>query len=131
MRWVFILIVALWGSIAGAGERLDAEAFDALTQGKTFYYGEGGQPYGAEEYLDNRRVRWSFLDGQCKEGHWYEADGMICFAYEDAPEPHCWVFEQGARGLIARFMGETGATELYEMQQTRQPLRCKGPEVGV
>ncbi len=131
MRWVFILIFGLWSSLGWAGERLDAEAFDALTRGKTFYYGESGQPYGAEEYLDNRRVRWSFLDGRCMEGHWYEADGMICFTYEDTPEPHCWVFEQGERGLIAQFMGETGATELYEMQQSRAPLQCEGPEVGV
>ncbi|MFU8883600.1 MAG: hypothetical protein ACNA7Q_14640, partial [Rhodobacterales bacterium] len=46
-----------------SSQRMSAEAFDSYTRGQTFTYGAGAEPYGAEEYLDNRRVRWSFLDG--------------------------------------------------------------------
>ncbi len=111
---------------------MNAAEFDAYTRGKTFTFGSQGAPYGAEEYLDNRRVRWSFLDGRCQEGAWYEADGQICFVYEYKPEDHqCWRFERGASGLIALFENLPGQTELYEMDQSKEPLMCLGPEIGV
>ena len=77
-------------------EPMSGAEFDAYTKGKTLYFGRGGAPYGAEVYLDNRRLRWSFLDGECKDGYWYEeAPSSICFVYEDRPEPQCWSFENG------------------------------------
>lgn len=110
---------------------MDAEAFDTYTRGKTLFYGQNGQVYGAEIYLDNRRVKWSFLDGQCKEGTWYEDAGMICFVYEDTPTPQCWAFHQDNGGLTARFQDMPGATELYEAQDVGEEMICLGPEVGV
>jgi len=117
---------------AGAEVPLDAEAFDRYTRGKTLFYGQNGQAYGAEIYLDNRRVRWSFLDGECKEGEWYEEAGQICFIYEDAPgDPQCWQFSKGAGGLIARFQNLPGSTELYEASDVNEEMICLGPKVGV
>jgi len=110
---------------------MSAAEFDAYTLGKTFYYGSGGQPYGAEEYLQNRRVRWTFLDGKCQDGLWYEDDGLICFVYENQPDPQCWSFERTAAGLIARFENDPAQTELYEVRKTAEPLACPGPDVGV
>ena len=81
---------------------MSGEEFDAYTRGHTFYYGAGGTPYGGEEYLDNRRVRWSFLDGECQEGYWYEAGELICFVYENNPDPQCWTFERSSDGLSGR-----------------------------
>ncbi|MBU3259361.1 MULTISPECIES: hypothetical protein [Roseovarius] len=114
-----------------ADPMMSAEAFDAYTRGKTFYYASQGAPYGAEEYLSDRRVRWSFLDGECKDGRWFEQDGLICFVYEDRPEPQCWSFTQSASGLIARFVSEDSETELYEVEKSAEPLECPGPEIGV
>jgi len=116
---------------AAAQDRMSAEEFDSYTRGKTFYYGSDGQPYGAEEYLGNRRVRWSFLDGKCRAGYWYEQDGEICFVYEDRPEPQCWSFRRTAGGLVARFENDPEHRELYEVEQSEEPLMCLGPEVGV
>lgn len=104
--------------------------FDAYTRDKTFYFSEGGAPYGAEEYLPNQRVRWSFLDGRCKDGLWYEEAGQICFVYEDRPDPQCWSFFDNPTGLVARFEGE-GGTTLYETRKSEQPMMCMGPDVGV
>ena len=116
---------------AMAADLMSAREFDAYTKGKTFFYGSQGQPYGAEEYLANRRVRWTFLDGQCQEGVWYEDGGLICFVYENQPDPQCWSFEQSAAGLIAQFENDPQQTELYEVQQSDEPLMCLGPDVGV
>ncbi|WP_137703007.1 hypothetical protein [Marimonas lutisalis] len=129
--WRAVFLFILWTGAAMAQDALSGPEFDALTRGKTYYFGEAGRPYGAEEYLDDQRVRWSFLDGKCKEGHWYEEAGLICFVYEDEPEPHCWSFAKGPRGLIARFMNDPAATELYEVEQSDKPMLCLGPEVGV
>lgn len=111
---------------------MSAEDFDAYTRGKTLYYGAGGQAYGVERYLEGRRVVWSFLDGHCKDGTWYEEAGQICFVYEDRPDdPQCWTFRQGPGGLIAQFENDPTATELYEAQDIGEEMLCYGPDIGV
>jgi len=129
-----ILILLLWAFAAlpaAAQSLMTAQEFDDYTQGKTLYYGNGAEPYGAEIYLPNRRVRWSFLDGQCMEGEWYEADGLICFVYDEKPAPQCWSFEKGPRGLIARFENDPAVTPLYEANESGEDLLCPGPRIGV
>ncbi len=111
---------------------MSAAEFEAYVTGRTLTYAsDGGGPYGAEQYLPNRRVIWTFLDGECQEGIWYEDAGQICFLYDFAPEPQCWTFWEGGAGLIARFENDPEARELYEVRQSAEPLRCLGPEVGV
>ncbi|MCJ7874911.1 hypothetical protein [Phaeobacter sp. J2-8] len=112
---------------------MSAAEFEAYTTGKTLYYGAEGREYGVEEYMENRRVRWSFLDGRCREGEWYEdANGLICFVYEDRPDPQCWSFERGSGGgLVARFQNDPEGTLLYEANRNDEPMLCLGPEIGV
>lgn len=116
---------------AWAAEPMSGAEFEAYVTGKTLYFGQNGEAYGVEEYLDNRRVRWSFLDGQCKDGVWYEEGDMICFVYEDNPDPQCWSFFRESTGLRAIFENDPNATTLYEAQQGDEPMLCLGPEVGV
>ncbi|MCZ4352099.1 hypothetical protein O4H61_06180 [Roseovarius aestuarii] len=128
---IALTLACLFALPAQAQNLIGADEFDAYTKGKTFYYGSAGQAYGAEEYLENRRVRWSFLDGRCQEGVWYEEDGLICFTYDTTPEPQCWSFERGSGGLIARYENDPTQTQLYEVEKTPEPLLCLGPDVGV
>lgn len=127
----YLLLLAILAGPLNAAEPMSADAFDSYTLGKTLIYGQDGAAYGTEEYLENRQVRWSFLDGQCKDGFWYEEAGHICFLYEDNTAPQCWTFTQGAAGLIAQFKNETDVIELYEADNTDKPMLCLGPEVGV
>lgn len=126
-----ILLAAICAPCHPALAQMSAAEFDAYTRGHTFYYGAGGAPYGGEEYLDDRRVRWSFLDGDCQDGYWYEDDGLICFVYENNPDPQCWSFERSSDGLIARFEGDPEMSELYEVEKSSEPLMCLGPKIGV
>ena len=113
---------------AAGQEPLTAEAFDALTRGRTYHYAEDGVPYGAEDYLDDREVIWSFLDGECMRGRWYPAGEAICFVYDNLDAPQCWLFfDEG--GLRARFLG--GGPDLTELHRSRQSLACLSPDVGV
>ncbi|MEM9577008.1 MAG: hypothetical protein AAF999_08330 [Pseudomonadota bacterium] len=110
---------------------MDGAAFDAYTRGKTLFYGQNGQAYGAEIYLEDRKVRWSFLDGACKDGFWYEQADQICFVYEDNPDPQCWAFSKRNGRLTARFENEPGATELYEAEDIGEEMVCLAPNLGV
>ncbi|MEO9514436.1 MAG: hypothetical protein ABJH45_26940 [Paracoccaceae bacterium] len=131
MKWlsIFLLFSAL--STPVFAQDMSAAEFETYTNGKTLFFGRDGKAYGAEEYLGNRRVRWSFLDGQCKEGYWYEDNSQICFVYEDRPDPQCWAFQKGPSGLIARFINDPGSTDLYEAQELGDEMVCLGPKVGV
>jgi len=131
MRQTLLLLAALALTPVAAFAQMSAAEFDAYTKGKTLYYSQGGAPYGAEVYRENQRVEWSFLDGECRSGRWYEDAGLICFVYEDKPEPQCWSFERGGTGLIARFEGRAGTTEIYQAEDRAEQMLCLGPKVGV
>ena len=132
MKRLRTLLVALLAALpAHAQQPMSAAEFDAYATGKTLYFGQDGASYGVEQYLPDRRVRWSFMDGQCKDGVWYEDGGQICFIYEDRPEPQCWSFYRQGSGLRAVFENGTGGTTLYEARQDDEPMLCYGPEVGV
>lgn len=131
MRGAMILFCGFAG-VAGAQSPMSADEFDTYTRGKTLFYGNGGAAYGVERYLPGRRVIWSFLDGECKEGIWYERDdGQICFLYEDRLDPQCWSFADTGSGLVARFEDDPEATELYEAEDIDEEMICHGPDVGV
>jgi hypothetical protein len=115
-----------------AAEPLSPDDFESYVTGKTLYFGLAGETYGVEEYLEDRRVRWSFLDGKCKEGYWYAGeDSQICFVYEDNPQPHCWTFFKDSGKLRAVFEDEPAGTTLYEARRDDEPMLCYGPDVGV
>jgi hypothetical protein len=127
---VLVLILA---AATQAERPMSGAEFDAYTLGKTLTYLSAGQPYGAERYKPGHRVTWAFSGDDCVDGVWSEPEpGLICFVYDEAIEtPQCWNFFHSAKGLRAVFAGEDGGSELYETEQTRVPLLCLGPEVGV
>jgi hypothetical protein len=131
MRYIAALLALLIALPVWAQDLMNAREFDAYTRGKTLFFYQDGRAYGVERYLDNQRVEWSFLDGECKDGVWYEENRMICFIYEDNPDPQCWAISEGPRGLIARFENRAEATQLYEASEADEEMVCLGPKVGV
>ena len=127
-----LILTAFLAQPLAAQSAMSAEAFESYTKGKTLFYGNGGEAYGVERYLEDRRVVWSFLDGECKYGSWYEQAGQICFVYDDRPgDPQCWTFRKSTGGLIAQFENNNASTELYEAQDVGEEMICYGPDVGV
>lgn len=132
MKQILALALASLTALPAFGASpLTASDFEAYVTGKTLYYGLSGQSYGVEEYLPDRQVRWSFLDGKCKDGFWYEDADRICFVYEDNPDPQCWSFFKEGNGLRAVFENDPDGTTLYEANQDDAPMLCYGPDVGV
>lgn len=129
MRFVIPLCLTALPALGDAP--MSAAEFNAYTLGKTLYFGTDGRAYGVERYLNNQRVVWSFLDGKCQDGIWYEEADQICFVYEGRPAPQCWSFSKGPNGLVARFENDPEATQLYEATDIGEEMLCLGPEVGV
>ena len=130
MRMFAHLCFALATSAANAEVPLTASEFEARVTGRTLLFSSDGIAYGGEEYLNNRRVRWSFLDGECQDGRWYPAGEQICFVYDEIPGPQCWSFYLRGDRLLARFENDPTATELIETSRQDEPLLCLGPKVG-
>ncbi len=131
MKPLWTLICLLLAGPATAQQSLSPAEFEAYVTGKTLYYGQYGLPYGVEEYFGNRRVRWSFLDGECKDGRWYAQRDLICFVYDDSPQPQCWRFFMSGNALTARFEEPGEPLTLYEVSEAREPMICLGPKIGV
>jgi len=136
MRTSITVLLTSFAAAAFAAEDgttpLSANEFEAFTTGKTLTYAtEGNAPYGAEEYLPGRQVRWAFSGDTCKEGRWFNEGTLICFVYEDDPEPQCWTFYLTDRGLRAQFEGREETAPLYSVAESAEPLFCPGPQIGV
>lgn len=131
VRVATLLLIAVAAAPAIADTPMSAEEFEAYATGKTLTYNALGQPFGVEEYLENRRVRWSFLDGECQDGTWYPMGEMICFAYDGITDHQCWSFFRGVSGLRALYMNDPLQTEVYETRAAEEPMLCLGPKVGV
>ncbi len=129
----FLAVMALPAlPVLAADKVMTAAEFDAYSLGKTLYYGVGNKPYGAETYLANHKVIWAFLGQDCKQGSWYEANGLICFVYDgEENHPQCWSFYRSGQGLTAHFAGDPAGSDLIEVRQSPKPLACPGPKVGV
>ena len=131
MKSVLLSLMLVLVAATTRAEPMTAAEFEAYVTGKTLYYGRSGAPYGAEIYHENRRVTWSFLDGDCKDGYWYAEGHNICFVYDDRPDPQCWTFERGPGGLVAQFENNPDSTALYEAQDIGEEMICLGPKIGV
>ncbi len=128
---VGLAALTIAATAARAEGPLTAEAFEALTQGRTMTWAEFGSVYGVEQYLSDRRVRWTVLGDDCKTGHWYGDGSAICFVYEDQPDPVCWEITEGDSGLSARHTSSSADRAPVLIEDTNTPMACFGPEVGV
>lgn len=132
MRILFLVSFAALSVTPAAAndDPLSAAAFEAFVTGKTLAYSTKEGPFGAEDYLENRRVRWSYLDGQCMDGVWYPVGEQICFQYDEIEAPQCWTFFLRGGRLLARFENREDAAPVYQTDELSAPLQCLGPRIG-
>ena len=125
------LVLASLATALPAQTPLTAEEFEAHVTGKTVTYQQQHSVFGIEEYLPDRKVRWSVASGDCQYGSWYPEDSYICFVYEYDPVPHCWTFWKEGGALVAQSDTGLPGLELHETDRSDTPLACPGPDVGV
>lgn len=110
---------------------ITAAEFEAHVTGKTLTYQQFDSLFGIEEYLPDRKVRWSTAPNECLYGSWYAQGANICFVYEYDPTPACWTFWLRDDALVALSTDGVAGEELHEVQASDQGLPCPGPDVGV
>jgi hypothetical protein len=118
-------------AVAQTDAPITAQEFEAHVTGKTVTYQQFGAIFGVEEYLEDRKVRWSVTADTCQYGSWYPEGDYICFVYEYDPAPACWTFWMRDGGLVALSIADAPGAELYEVARDQTPLPCPGPDVGV
>ncbi len=128
------LAAALLAALPAAAERiLTPDEFAAKVTGRTLHFDRGGEAFGAEQYFEDNRVIWAFEGGTCQRGIWFaNAEGEICFVYEDDPAPQCWsFFETPGGGIKARLSGDAPEDDLVTRDVGRDALDCPLPDIGV
>jgi hypothetical protein len=125
------VLLALWPAMASAETPLTAQEFQAHVTGRTITYRQFDSIFGIEEYLPDRKVRWSTGPGECQYGSWYPRGTDICFVYGSDPTPACWTFWLRGGALVALSVDAAPGEELFEVASDDTPLPCPGPEVGV
>lgn len=125
------LIAACLASPALADAPITAETFEAHVTGKTLTYQQFDSLFGIEEYLPDRKVRWSTAPNECLYGSWYPQGENICFVYEYDPTPACWTFWLKDGALVALSTSGLPGEELHEAGASARGLPCPGPDLGV
>lgn len=125
-----LLAALLLASPAWAETPLTADDFDALTQGRNLAWSKIGSVYGLEQYLPDRRVRWSAVDQDCKTGHWYPEGPAICFQYEGDSQPDCWIITRSGTGFTAHYTLDAPEAPPVTLAETPEAPACFGPEIG-
>jgi hypothetical protein len=110
---------------------LSPSEFEAFANGKTLYFSRAGQPYGAEQYLRNRKVIWAFTDGQCAFGEWFAQNDQLCFLYDGRTDAVCWHYVQTDAGKAVRVVGDDPSNDLLVVGHDEEHLQCAAPNVGV
>ncbi|MBL9064160.1 hypothetical protein [Tabrizicola sp.] len=127
----FILFALLIATPLRAETPITAETFEAHVTGKTLTYRQFDYVFGIEEYLPDRKVRWSTAPTECLYGSWYPQGDDICFVYEYDPTPACWTFWLKDGALVALSSTGLPGEELHEVDASARGLPCPGPDVGV
>ncbi|MCC6520108.1 MAG: hypothetical protein WAT35_08385 [Tabrizicola sp.] len=125
-----ILAALALATPAFAEPPITAPEFEAHVTGKTLTYQQYTSVFGIEEYLPDRKVRWSTAPNECQYGSWYPQGDAICFVYEYDPTPACWTFWLRNGALVALSTDGVAGEELHEVQASDQGLPCPGPDVG-
>ena len=102
-----------------------------MSEGKSQYFFQNGQFYGAEQFYKNRQSTWQYIDGQCSNGSWRPQGDALCFTYEHDPTEQCWqMFRQDDGRITVRSLGADPADDLELRSTSDGSLSCPGPSVG-
>jgi hypothetical protein len=112
---------ALW---AEGDPPLDAEAFEALVEGRTMDTHNLSGRYGVETFLPGRKAIWRDAES-CLEGTWRPQGEMICFDYDGEPAPYCWTYHDRDGWLMAWLDGDR-SSEPIMLYPADEVVTCEG-----
>jgi len=122
-----LLATLITASSVAAQEQITPDGFLDLAQGRTLSFSSirDGGLVGVEEFLRRDLSVWADETGRCTYGRIEVRGPLLCFVYEDAPDPeNCWLpFNDGGTLLVM-------ATRSGEVQRisdiSEDPVICEG-----
>jgi hypothetical protein len=104
MKAVTLILALSLAAPAAAQEQMTPEAFLDLALGRTLSFSSisSGNLVGVEQFLRRDLSVWADESGRCTYGRIEERGPLLCFVYEDAPDPNnCWIpFNDGGTLLV-------------------------------
>ena len=88
------MVAAMVASPAVAQDQLTPDGFLDLAHGRTLSFSNvrSGNLVGVEEFLRRDLSVWADETGRCTYGRIEKRGPLLCFVYEDAPDPdNCWI----------------------------------------
>ena len=130
LKYISLIVLSLTQQ-SFAETIITPDQFEKLSTGKTLYFTYGGQPFGVEQFFENRRSKWRFEDGHCEDGEWFAENDLICFNYERNLDTQCWHFLKTDDGFGARAEGASPNDILKLDRIDSKPLICSGEGLSV
>lgn len=121
------IAMALCGAPLAAQEQITPDAFLDLALGRTLSFSSvrTGTLVGVEQFLRRDLSVWADETGRCTYGRIELRGPLICFLYEDAPDPNnCWTtfLDEGTLLVMAQGSGEV--QQISDL--TDEPVICEG-----
>lgn len=89
-----LIFALLLGAPVAAQEQLSPDGFLDLAHGRTLSFSNTrtGNLVGVEQFLRRDLSVWADETGRCTYGRIEKRGPLLCFLYEDAPDPNnCWI----------------------------------------
>ena len=105
MRLGPVLAATLWAALpATAQQQITPDEFLDRAEGRTLTFADyaSGSIVGVEQFLSRKLSVWAQSNGRCSYGHIELRGPLICFLYENFPNPeNCWIpFNDGGELLV-------------------------------
>lgn len=126
--WRALIAAAAAGaSPAQAQEQLTPDSFLDIALDRTLSFSSmrSGMLVGIEEFLRRDLSVWADETGRCTYGRIEIRGPLICFLYEDAPDPdNCWIPFNDAGTLLV--MSQTTGEVQRISDISDKPVICEG-----
>jgi len=126
-RTIIAMLLALWATAPAAQEQITPDAFLDLALGRTLSFTtlNSGLLVGEEQFLRRDLSVWADETGRCTYGRIEQRGPLICFLYEDFPQPdNCWVpfLDKGTLLVLSQTTREV--QRISDISDT--PITCEG-----
>jgi hypothetical protein len=127
MRTAAGLLACFIAPGAAAQDQMSPDNFLDLALGRTLSFSSvlSGSLVGVEQFIRRDLSVWADETGRCTYGRIEQRGPLLCFLYEDAPDPdNCWIpfSDEGTLLVMAQRTGEV--QRISDISET--PVICEG-----
>lgn len=128
MRLAFWAILGTFCATQGAAQdQMSPDGFLDLIVGRTLSFSSmrTGGLIGEEQFLRRDLSVWADQTGRCTYGRIELRGPLICFLYEDAPDPdNCWIPFMDNGTLLVLSKGTSEVQRISDISE--EPITCEG-----